>query len=153
MKRRTRTTQIMCLWHLAMGSRHLRRRFVVYRSDNLRSKIYFTNITMYALPKTQVLQAIWYVCPQLCYLMHKFRPHLISSSGRCLIAIECFRGNKIVLHTRQTLYFEGLVVDNLDVDILAGIPFMEYTDKSVRPAKRQLVLEDIAITHKVPIYH
>lgn len=40
----------------------------------------------------------------------------------------------------HSLYFEGLVVDNLDVDILAGIPFMEYNDISVRPAKRQLVI-------------
>ena len=32
--------------------------------------------------------------------------------------------------------FEGLVIDNLDVDILAGTPFIEHNDVSVRPAKR-----------------
>ena len=38
--------------------------------------------------------------------------------------------------------FEGLVVKNLDVDILAGTPFMEANDISVRPAKRQVILGD-----------
>lgn len=38
------------------------------------------------------------------------------------------------------LYFEGLVIDNLDVDVLAGIPFMEHNDISVRPAKRLLTI-------------
>ena len=38
--------------------------------------------------------------------------------------------------------FEGLVVENLDVDILAGTPFMEANDISVRPAKRQVILGD-----------
>lgn len=38
--------------------------------------------------------------------------------------------------------FEGLVVENLDVDILAGTPFMETNDIAVRPAKRQVLLGD-----------
>jgi hypothetical protein len=37
-------------------------------------------------------------------------------------------------------YFEGLVVENLDVDILAGIPFMEENDITIRPAKQQIIL-------------
>ena len=36
--------------------------------------------------------------------------------------------------------FEGLVVENLDVDVLAGTPFMETNDIAVRPAKRQVIL-------------
>lgn len=40
----------------------------------------------------------------------------------------------------QRLYFEGLVVENLDSDILAGIPFMTQNDVSVRPAKHQVCL-------------
>ena len=36
--------------------------------------------------------------------------------------------------------FEGLVVENLDVDILAGTPFMEANDISFRPAKCQVTL-------------
>ncbi|VDI45491.1 Hypothetical predicted protein [Mytilus galloprovincialis] len=49
------------------------------------------------------------------------------------------------VHTNFTrdgreLHFEGLVVETLDVDILAGIPFMEKNDISIRPAKRQVIL-------------
>ncbi|KAL0153092.1 hypothetical protein M9458_051586, partial [Cirrhinus mrigala] len=36
------------------------------------------------------------------------------------------------------LFFDGLVVENLDSDILAGIPFMECNDISIRPAKHQV---------------
>ncbi|XP_070548521.1 uncharacterized protein [Ptychodera flava] len=56
---------------------------------------------------------------------------------------------KVVGETRFTLtrdsisfVFEGLVVENLDVDILAGTPFMELNDISVRPAKRQIMIGD-----------
>jgi len=39
--------------------------------------------------------------------------------------------------------FEGwLVVENLDVDVLAGTPFMETNDVAVRPAKREVILDD-----------
>ena len=38
--------------------------------------------------------------------------------------------------------FEGLVVENLDVDVLAGTPFMETNDIAVCPAKRQVILGD-----------
>ena len=41
--------------------------------------------------------------------------------------------------------FEGLVVENLDVDVLAGTPFMETNDIAVRPAKRQVILGDGSI--------
>lgn len=37
---------------------------------------------------------------------------------------------------------EGLVVTNLDVNVLAGTPFMEADDVSVRPAKRQVIIGD-----------
>ena len=33
--------------------------------------------------------------------------------------------------------FEGLVVEDLDVEVLAGTPFMEANDVAVRPAKRE----------------
>ncbi|KAJ8366630.1 hypothetical protein AAFF_G00348290 [Aldrovandia affinis] len=42
----------------------------------------------------------------------------------------------------HNLYFEGLVVEDLDSDILAGIPFMEKNDVSIRPAKHQICLGD-----------
>ena len=38
--------------------------------------------------------------------------------------------------------FEGLVVETLDVDVLAGIPFMEVNDITIRPAKHQIILRD-----------
>lgn len=41
--------------------------------------------------------------------------------------------------------FEGLVVENLDVDVLAGTPFMESNDIAVRPAKHQVILGDGSI--------
>ena len=37
---------------------------------------------------------------------------------------------------------EALVVDNLDVDVLAGVPFMESNGVAVRPAKHQVLLND-----------
>ena len=40
----------------------------------------------------------------------------------------------------QQLQFEGLVVENLDVEVLAGIPFMETNDIAVRPARRTVVI-------------
>ena len=38
------------------------------------------------------------------------------------------------------LTLEALVVNNLDVDILAGIPFLFANDVSVRPAKQQIII-------------
>ena len=41
--------------------------------------------------------------------------------------------------------FEGLVVENLGADVLAGTPFMEANDITIRPAKRQVILTDNTI--------
>lgn len=40
------------------------------------------------------------------------------------------------LMTLVLVPFEGLVVENLEVDVLAGTPFMETNDITVRLAKR-----------------
>nr|XP_022310274.1 uncharacterized protein LOC111115730 isoform X2 [Crassostrea virginica] len=45
-------------------------------------------------------------------------------------------------HDGQELTFEGLVVDNLDTPILAGIPFMEANDITVRPARQEIRIGD-----------
>lgn len=45
-------------------------------------------------------------------------------------------------HEGHDLYYEGIVVENLDSDVLAGIPFMEKNDVSVRPAKQQILIGD-----------
>ena len=42
----------------------------------------------------------------------------------------------------KSFSFDGLIVENLDVDILAGTSFMESNDIAVRPAKRQVMLGD-----------
>ena len=51
-------------------------------------------------------------------------------------------GEARVLFTRDThtFQFEALVVENLDVDILAGTPFMSVNDIAIRPAKCQVIL-------------
>ena len=48
----------------------------------------------------------------------------------------------VVGETCLPFTFEGLVVENLDVDVLAGTPFMESNDIKVRPVKRQVILGD-----------
>ena len=39
-------------------------------------------------------------------------------------------------------HFEGLVVENLDSEILAGMPFLEANDITLRPARRQIILKN-----------
>ena len=50
-------------------------------------------------------------------------------------SIHLHRGDKMFI-------FEGLVVENLDVDVLAGTPFMEHNDITIRPAHRQVIFTD-----------
>ena len=38
--------------------------------------------------------------------------------------------------------FVGLVVENLDVEVLVGTPFMKHNDIAIRPARRQITLSD-----------
>ena len=45
-------------------------------------------------------------------------------------------------HKGHTFTFEGLIVENLDIDVVAGTPFMESNDIAVRPAKRQVIICD-----------
>ena len=44
----------------------------------------------------------------------------------------------------KELRFEGLVVADLDVEVLAGTPFMEAHDITIRPAKREVSIGDDA---------
>ena len=50
------------------------------------------------------------------------------------------RGNK-------TLKLQDLVVNELDVDILAGIPFMTANDVSVRPAKQEIIIDESTVVN------
>ena len=45
-------------------------------------------------------------------------------------------------HDKCTLLLDALVVSDLDVDILAGIPFMTVNDVSICPAKHQIIIQD-----------
>ncbi|KAK3090592.1 hypothetical protein FSP39_012951 [Pinctada imbricata] len=47
-----------------------------------------------------------------------------------------------VVRDNITLHIEALVVKDLDVDILAGIPFMSANDISIRPAKHIIMVGD-----------
>ena len=51
-------------------------------------------------------------------------------------------GEKRTTFTRDNtdFRFEGLVVEDLDVEVLAGTPFMETNDVAVRPAKKEVHL-------------
>ena len=48
-------------------------------------------------------------------------------------------------HDKCTLLLDALVISDLDVDILAGIPFMTVNDVSLRPAKHQIIIQDDCI--------
>jgi hypothetical protein len=58
-------------------------------------------------------------------------------------------GETRITFTREKyeMCFEGLVVENLDVEILAGTPFMEANDISVRPARRTVLICDTSYTY------
>ena len=42
----------------------------------------------------------------------------------------------------KTLHFSGLIVKELDVGILCGVPFLERNDITLRPARKQVILRD-----------
>ena len=48
----------------------------------------------------------------------------------------------ILSRTDKQLTLDALVVDDLDVDILAGTPFLIANDITVRPAKCQVHIQD-----------
>ena len=51
-----------------------------------------------------------------------------------------------LIHSGYKLWFDGFVIDdsfhNMDVDILAGAPFMEHNDVAVRPSRHQIMFGD-----------
>ena len=47
----------------------------------------------------------------------------------------------------HSLSLEALVVNDLDVDVLAGIPFMARNDISIRPTKHQITICDTDVEH------
>jgi hypothetical protein len=58
-------------------------------------------------------------------------------------------GETRITFTRENyeLCFEGLVAENLDVEILTGTPFMETKDIFVRPTQRTILICDTSYTY------
>ena len=48
---------------------------------------------------------------------------------------------------KQVLHLDALVVNDLDVDILAGMPFMKRNDVVIRPSKNQVTIGDSVVIH------
>ena len=57
--------------------------------------------------------------------------------------LEVIGETRTIFHRQdKDLTFEGLVVRNLDVEVLAGTPFMEVNDIMVRPARKEITFAD-----------
>jgi hypothetical protein len=55
--------------------------------------------------------------------------------------------NIVLSRNGRELGLDALVVEDLDVDILAGTPFMVTNDISVRPAKAQIMISNAEVIH------
>lgn len=65
--------------------------------------------------------------------------HALQADGRSLLHVK---GETRLALSRgsETFQLEALVVENLDVNILGGVPFMEVNDITIRPSKQQVIL-------------
>ena len=63
----------------------------------------------------------------------------LQADGRTPLTVVGETRLLLIRHGRP-LILEALVVEDLDVDILAGTPFMTSNDIAVRPAKREIVI-------------
>ena len=63
----------------------------------------------------------------------------LQADGRTPLAVVGETRLPLIRHGRP-LTLEALVVEDLDVDILAGRPFMTSNDIAVRPAKREIII-------------
>ena len=50
-----------------------------------------------------------------------------------------------VSRNKQILHLDALMVNDLDVDVLAGMPFMKHNDVSIRSSKNQVAIGDSVI--------
>ena len=57
----------------------------------------------------------------------------------------------MLLQGNSELTLEAVVVNIIDVDTLARIPFMFANDVSVRPAKQQIIIGGTDITYYGPL--
>ena len=58
-----------------------------------------------------------------------------------------------VTRSKMTFQLDALVVDRLDVDVLAGNPFMVTNDVATRPSEKQIVLGGSDIVYHGPQSH
>ncbi len=65
----------------------------------------------------------------------------LQADGKSPLVVKGETKITLVRHD-HTFVLEALVVENMDVDILAGVPFMSLNDVSVRPAKQQVIFSD-----------
>lgn len=69
----------------------------------------------------------------------KSSQNALQGDGRTPLTVVGETHLPLIRHGRS-LTLEALVVENLDVDILAGTPFMTSNDIVVRPAKREITI-------------
>ena len=70
----------------------------------------------------------------------------LQADGKTLLAIVC-EAHIVLSRDNLNLILDALVVNDLDVDISAGIPFMSLNDISVRPEKKQIMIGDTNTVH------
>ena len=56
----------------------------------------------------------------------------------------------VLSRNSHTLHLDALVVSDLDVDVLAGTPFMVTNDIAIRPAKQQITIKGTNVTYYSP---
>jgi len=73
----------------------------------------------------------------------------LQADGMTLLAVAG-KTHLILSRADKQLALDALIVDNLDVDILAGTPFLITNDITVRPAKCQVRIQDSEVIHYEP---
>ena len=65
-----------------------------------------------------------------------------STPSQQIISLKVEETRIALTHDKHMFHFEGLVVQNLYVEILAGTPFMSTNDIAMRPTKHHIILSD-----------
>ena len=78
--------------------------------------------------------------------IHKTRLTALQADG--ITPLTVIGEVHLTLHRNHvSLLLDALVVEELDVDILAGTPFMSVNDISVRPAKQQISIQGTHVSY------
>ena len=89
------------------------------------------------------------VAREIGAVIHKTSQKALQADGMTPLSIT---GETRLLLSRDNieLKLEALVVNDLDIDILAGIPFMSSNDISVRPSKQEIIIGDSHVVYYGP---